>query len=69
MPQFDVLRTRGTAIYPLVVDIQADQATATYHLIPSSEIDKDYSKRTPEELQRKFTTHRFRVQNGAITAA
>jgi toxin CcdB len=24
MPQFDVLRTRGTAIYPLVVDIHAD---------------------------------------------
>ena len=24
MPQFDVLRTRGAAIYPLVVDIQAD---------------------------------------------
>jgi toxin CcdB len=24
MPQFDVLRTRGAAIYPFVVDIQAD---------------------------------------------
>src|SRR3954463_6530050 len=24
MPQFDVLRTRGAAIYPLVVDVQAD---------------------------------------------
>jgi toxin CcdB len=24
MPQFDVFRTRGAAIYPLVVDIQAD---------------------------------------------
>jgi alkaline phosphatase D len=53
----------------LVVDIQADKATATYHLIPSSEIDKDYSKRTAEELQRKFTTSRFVVQNGDITAA
>ena len=24
MPQFDVYRTRGTGIYPLVVDIQSD---------------------------------------------
>jgi hypothetical protein len=24
MPQFDVLRTRAAAIYPLVVDVQAD---------------------------------------------
>lgn len=24
MPQFDVLRTRGAAIYPLVVDLQSD---------------------------------------------
>jgi alkaline phosphatase D len=53
----------------LVVDVQADQAVATYHLIPSTEVDKDYSKRTPEELQRKFTTQRFRVQNGDITSA
>ncbi|KFE67579.1 alkaline phosphatase D family protein [Hyalangium minutum] len=53
----------------LMVEVQADQAVATYHLIPSSEIDKDYSQRTPDELQRKFTTQSLRVQNGAITAA
>jgi alkaline phosphatase D len=53
----------------LVVDVQGEQAVATYHLIPSPEVDKDYSKRTPEELQRKFKTQSFRIQNGAITAA
>jgi len=53
----------------LVVDIQADQALATFHLISSTEVDKDYSKRTPGELQREFSTHSFRVKDGAITPA
>jgi alkaline phosphatase D len=53
----------------LMVDVGADQVQATYHLIPSSEVNKDYSKRAAAELQGKFTTHAFRVQNGAITPA
>ncbi len=52
-----------------VVDVRADQVQATFHLIPSSEVNKDYSKRDDAELQGKFTTHAFRVQNGTITPA
>jgi alkaline phosphatase D len=52
-----------------VVDVRADQVQATFHLIPSSEVNKDYSKRADAELQGKFTTHAFRVQNGTITPA
>ncbi|WP_224241932.1 alkaline phosphatase D family protein [Hyalangium gracile] len=53
----------------MIVDIRADQAVATYHLIPSSEIHKDYSVRSAEELKSRFTTQAFRVQNGTITPA
>jgi alkaline phosphatase D len=53
----------------MMVDVRADQVQATYHLIPSSEVNKDYSKRDDAELQGKFTTHAFRVQNGTITPA
>jgi len=53
----------------LVVDVQANQVQATYHLIPASEVNKDYSKRPEADLTGKFTTRSFRVQNGAITPA
>jgi alkaline phosphatase D len=53
----------------MVVDVRPDQVQATFHLIPSSEVNKDYSKRADAELQGKFTTQAFRVQNGAITPA
>jgi alkaline phosphatase D len=52
----------------MVVDVQANQVQATYHLIPSSEVNKDYSKR-PDDLPGKFTSRSFKVQNGAITPA
>ena len=52
----------------LVVEIRADQALATYHLIPSSEIHKDYSLKG-SELRSKFTSQTFRVQGGTITPA
>jgi len=53
----------------LVVEARPTEVMATYHLIPSSEVHKDYTKRTPEELQRQFITHALRVQNGTITNA
>jgi len=53
----------------LVVDAKPGEVMATYHLLPSSEVHKDYTKRTSEELQRQFITHALRVQNGVITDA
>jgi alkaline phosphatase D len=53
----------------LVVEAKPSEVLATYHLLPSSEVHKDYTKRTPEELQRQFITHALRVQNGTITDA
>lgn len=52
----------------VVLEVKANEAIATFHLIPSSEIAKDYSLRTPEELTAKFSSKRFRIQNGDITA-
>jgi alkaline phosphatase D len=53
----------------LVVEARPTEVVATYHLVPSSEVHKDYTKRTPEELQRQFITHALRVQNGVISDA
>jgi alkaline phosphatase D len=52
----------------VLMEVKPDQATASFHLIPSTEVHKDYSLRTPSELQSKFTRQDLRVQNGTITA-
>jgi alkaline phosphatase D len=48
--------------------VKANEALATYHLIPSTEVSRDYSLKPGEELTAKATSQRLRVQNGAITA-
>jgi alkaline phosphatase D len=52
----------------VTLEVKADEALATFHLIPSAEIAKDYSLRADEELAGKFSTRQFRVQGGNITA-
>jgi len=53
----------------VVVEVKPNELLATYHLIPSSEVHKDYTKRTTTELQGKFSTQTLRVQDGTITSA
>ncbi|WP_224363594.1 alkaline phosphatase D family protein [Hyalangium versicolor] len=50
----------------VVLEVKADEAVATYHFIPSTEVHKDYSRRTAEELRGQFTTQTVHVRNGAI---
>jgi alkaline phosphatase D len=52
----------------VVLEVKADEALATFHLIPSTEVSKDYSLKPAEELTAKATSQRLRVKNGAITA-
>ena len=52
----------------VTVEVKADEALATYHLIPSAEIAKDYTLRADQELAGKFTTRQFRVKDSDITA-
>ncbi|MFL5344866.1 MAG: alkaline phosphatase D family protein [Hyalangium sp.] len=61
--------SNATAHGFLMVELRADQALATFHLIPSSEIHKDYSVRAEAQLKSQFSTQNFRIQNGAITPA
>ena len=51
----------------VLVEVKSNELLAAYHLIPSSEVHKDYTKRTDDELQGKFTTRTLRVQNNTIT--
>ncbi len=51
----------------VVLEVKADEALATFHLIPSTEVSKDYSLKPAEELQKKATSQQMRVQNSAIT--
>nr|WP_241758663.1 alkaline phosphatase D family protein [Pyxidicoccus parkwaysis] len=53
----------------VVVEVKKDEALATFHLVPSTEIGKDYSLRADSELAAKFTSKKLRVQNGDITDA
>jgi alkaline phosphatase D len=53
----------------MMVEFRAGDALASYHLISSAEVHKDYSLRTDSELTRQFTREDYRVQNGAITKA
>jgi alkaline phosphatase D len=51
----------------VMLEVKPNEALASYHLIPSTEVVKDYSLKPAEELTAKSTTQRLRVQNGAIT--
>jgi alkaline phosphatase D len=52
----------------VLLEVKSNEALATFHLIPSTEVSKDYSLKPAEELSAKATSQRLRVQNGAITA-
>ncbi len=51
-----------------VVELGPQQALATYHLIPSSEVRVDYSDR-PTELAARFSRRKFIVRPGSIDVA
>ncbi|WP_043709023.1 alkaline phosphatase D family protein [Corallococcus macrosporus] len=53
----------------VVLEVGASEAKAAFHLIPSTEIAKDYSLRQPSELTAKFTRRDFVIKDGTITAA
>jgi len=52
----------------VVLEVKANEALASFHLIPSAEISKDYSRRADAELSAKFAQRNFRIQNGDIVA-
>jgi alkaline phosphatase D len=51
----------------VVLEVKSNEALATYHLIPSTEVSKDYSLKPAEELTAKATRQQLRVQNNTIT--
>ncbi|QSQ18041.1 alkaline phosphatase D family protein [Myxococcus landrumensis] len=51
----------------VILELKGAEALASYHLIPSTEVVKDYSLKTDAELDARFTRVDFRVTNGAIT--
>ncbi|WP_426749384.1 alkaline phosphatase D family protein [Myxococcus sp. Y35] len=53
----------------VVLEVSGTEAKAAFHLIPSSEVAKDYSLRQPNELTEKFVRRDFVIRDGAITAA
>jgi alkaline phosphatase D len=52
----------------VLLEVKANEALATFHLIPSTEVSKDYSLKPASELQRQFTSRSFRIQNDTITS-
>ncbi|MCP3138925.1 alkaline phosphatase D family protein [Pyxidicoccus xibeiensis] len=52
----------------VVMEVKADEAIASFHLIPSTEITKDYTLRPSTELAARFSNTRFSIKGGAITA-
>ncbi len=52
----------------LMVLVEAEQVTASYHLIDASELAKPYYD-NPEALNERFSTYRFVLRNGVITEA
>ncbi|MFP2932407.1 alkaline phosphatase D family protein [Pyxidicoccus sp. 3LG] len=50
----------------VVMEVKADEAVASFHLIPSTEINKDYTLRPDAELTGKFSTKRFRIKDNEI---
>ncbi|WP_240359034.1 alkaline phosphatase D family protein [Pyxidicoccus trucidator] len=51
----------------VVLEVKKDEAVAAFHLIPSTEIAKDYTLRSDAELAAKFTRKNFRIKDGGIT--
>ncbi|QRK08097.1 alkaline phosphatase D family protein [Archangium violaceum] len=52
----------------VVLEVRADEALATFHLIPNSEVKTNYANQ-PEALAGKFTHKALRVRDGALTDA
>jgi alkaline phosphatase D len=52
----------------LVVQLGAEEAIATFHLIPSAHAETDYAS-TPNDLARRFVTKKFRITPGSIVPA
>jgi alkaline phosphatase D len=52
----------------LVVELAAEEAIATFHLIPGAHVETDYGMRSTD-LNTRFVQRRFRVTPGAITPA
>jgi alkaline phosphatase D len=52
----------------LVIDLSADEIVATFHLIPSANVETDYSA-SPVGLDQQFVMHKFRVTPGSIVPA
>ncbi|NVJ04489.1 alkaline phosphatase D family protein [Myxococcus sp. AM001] len=53
----------------VVLEVGGTEAKAAFHLIPSTEIARDYSLRSPAELTAKAFRRDFVIKDGAITAA
>jgi alkaline phosphatase D len=51
----------------VVLEVRPGEAVASFHLIPGSEVNKDYSRRNESELRNRFTRQDLRVQNGKVT--
>ncbi len=51
----------------VVLEVKPNEAVAAFHLIPSTEVNKDYSLKPSSELEQKFTRQNVRVQDGTIT--
>ncbi|PTL78737.1 alkaline phosphatase [Vitiosangium sp. GDMCC 1.1324] len=60
--------TNGDAHGFVVLEVRADEALATFHLIPSSEVKTNYANQ-PQALGGKFSQKALRVRDGAITDA
>ncbi|MFP2908630.1 alkaline phosphatase D family protein [Pyxidicoccus sp. 3LFB2] len=52
----------------VVLELKKDEAVAAFHLIPSTEVAKDYTLRADNELTAKFAQKNFRIKDGDITA-
>jgi len=52
----------------LVVELGSEEATATFHLLPSSQVTVDYGAR-PNDLPELFKKAKFKITPGAITSA
>jgi alkaline phosphatase D len=53
----------------LVVELGAEEAMATFHLIPGAHAETDYGSRPTADLTGKFVQRKFRVTPQAITPA
>ncbi|EAU65369.1 alkaline phosphatase D family protein [Stigmatella aurantiaca] len=51
----------------VVLEVRPGEALASFHLIPSSEVNKDYSLRGESELRNRFIRQDLRVQNKKIS--